>query len=229
MQYLVPPEHQLVVLGQNLLQALIVVGLQILIILHAMGMDESLDLRIGVPKLAIDLVSANVEVSVGEELRHLVDELVEKFIRVLLGRIRYSIRPFGIDLKRAGAAGQFRISGKPGPAVAGCVELGNDPDTAIMSIGDEFADFALRVIEAFRSHLMQLGELLALDAETLIVGEMPVQDVHLYRGHAIDVALENVERGKVAADVNEQSAPGKAWLVFDGDGGHGKAGGARLD
>ncbi len=59
MQYLVPPEHQFVVLGQNLLQPLVIVGLQILVILHAVRVNKRLDLRIGVPIFAVDLVSSS--------------------------------------------------------------------------------------------------------------------------------------------------------------------------
>ncbi len=113
MQYLVPPNHQLVVLGHDLLQALIEVRLQILVILHAVRMNERLDLGIGVPELAVDLVSANVEVGVGEELGHLVDEFVEEFISFFAGGISNGFRPSGIDFKRAGTTGQFWISDKP--------------------------------------------------------------------------------------------------------------------
>ncbi len=98
-----------------------------------------------------------------------------------------------------------------------------------MRVSDKFADLVLRVIEALGTHLVQLGKFLALDAEPLIVGKMPVQDVHLHGGHAVHIAFEHVERDEVAADVDEQSAPREAGLVFDGGGGDGEAGGGGLD
>ncbi len=74
------------------------------------------------------------------------------------------------------------------------------------------------------SHAGELGKHLALDAKTLVIGEVPVQHVHLYRGHAVEIALEHLERNEVAADVDQHAAPGKAGLIFDGYGGRGESG-----
>src|SRR5580765_1541158 len=46
---------------------------------------------------------------------------------------------------------------------------------------------------------------------------MPVENVHLHEGHAVEVSLEYVEWDEVTADVNHQAAPREAWLVFDRD------------
>ena len=59
---------------------------------------------------------------------------------------------------------------------------------------------------------VSLGNYLALDAESLIVGKMPVQHVHFHRGHTVKIALEHVDGNEVAADVDHRAAPGKAWL-----------------
>ncbi len=75
----------------------------------------------------------------------------------------------------------------------------------------------------------QTGKFLALYAETLIVREMPVQDVHLHGGHAIEIALQHVDRNEMAADVDKQAAPRKARLVFDRDHGDRESGGGRLN
>src|ERR1700686_1514766 len=84
-----------------------------------------------------------------------------------------------------------------------------------MRIRDEVANLSLRIKHAIGSRLGQLGKFLALDAESLIVGKMPVEDVHFYCGHSVEVAFEHVERNEVAADVDQQPAPGKARLVPD--------------
>ena len=44
-----------------------------------------------------------------------------------------------------------------------------------------------------------------------------MEDVHLHRGHAVDVALDDLDRLEVAAHVDHQSAPGKARLVLNVD------------
>ena len=101
----------------------------------------------------------------------------------------------------------------------GNVELGHHADTAIVRVGDKLPNLRLRVKHVVRAHPRQLGELLALGAESLVVGKMPVQHVHLYRRHSVNIALKNVDRNKVATDVDQHAAPREARLVFDGDGG----------
>src|SRR6266567_797588 len=93
-----------------------------------------------------------------------------------------------------------------------------------MRVGDEIANLGLGVEHAVRSHSSELGKLLALDAEALVIGEMPVQDVHFDGGHAVEIALEHIDGNEVAADIDEQAAPGKAGLIFDGDSGSSKSG-----
>src|SRR6266851_2740729 len=100
-----------------------------------MRVNERLDRRIGVPMLAIDLVSANVKVGVGKKLTHLVNELVEKFVSAFLRGIGNGIRTFWIDLVGAWATCQFGISNKPRPAVAGRIELRHHADAAIVRVG----------------------------------------------------------------------------------------------
>ena len=59
--------------------------------------------------------------------------------------------------------------------MAGNVELGHHANAAIVRIGDEVANLLLRVVAARRTLAVQLREMLALDAEALVVGKMPVQ------------------------------------------------------
>ena len=68
MKDLVPSHHDLVILRENLLQALIEVCLQVLIILHAVGVDEFLNFRIRIPLLSVDFVPSDVEIGVGKSL-----------------------------------------------------------------------------------------------------------------------------------------------------------------
>src|SRR5260370_2458210 len=44
---------------------------------------------------------------------------------------------------------------------------------------------------------------------------MPVKDIHLYRLHAIEILPNHIERHKVPARIDHQSAPGEAWAVID--------------
>ena len=107
--------------------------------------------------------------------------------------------------------------------MAGNVELREHADATIVRVCQKFADFVLRVEESLGAHFVQLRKLLALDAEALIVGQVPVHDVHLHRRHSIQVALEHVQRNEVTADVDEQAAPGESRLILDRDRRYGKS------
>src|SRR5208283_4259622 len=131
--------------------------------------------------------------------------------------------------ERPGSAGQVGISQNPRTAMARDVELGKHADASIMRVGEEVANLVLRIVHAVRTHPCQLRKLLAFDAEALIIRKMPVQHIHLYRSQAVDVAFEHVERDEVAADIDEQAAPRKARLIFDGDGGGSESGRRDLD
>src|ERR1019366_3729136 len=98
-------------------------------------------------------------------------------------------------------AGKLGISDEPRPAVAGDVELGHHADAAIMRVCNEVANLVLRVKHPVGAHSRKLGKDLALDTETLVVGKMPVQDIHLHCSHAVEVALEHVDWDEVAAGV----------------------------
>src|ERR1700745_2871641 len=107
--------------------------------------------------------------------------------------------------------------------MAGRVELCNNADAAIMRIRDEVTDLRLCIVVDFRSHARQFGKHLALDAKPLIVGKVPVQNVHLHRRHAIEIALEHIERNEMPTNIDQQATPGKTRLILDRDGGCGKS------
>jgi hypothetical protein len=76
---------------------------------------------------------------------------------------------------------------------------------------------------------VEAREAAALHAEALVLGEVPVEDVHLHRGHAVEVALQDVDRDEVPAGVDQEAAPAKAGSILDGDDRKSKAARARLD
>ena len=87
--------------------------MQVLIVFHAVGVNEGLDLRIGVPLLAIDFVSADVKVGVRKQLGHFRDELVQELVSRLLSGIHDRVDAAAPQRVRARPTGKFRISNKP--------------------------------------------------------------------------------------------------------------------
>ena len=97
------------------------------------------------------------------------------------------------------------------------VELRNDADPPVGCISDNVANLFLGVVKPVRPHRLQLGEALALNSEPLVIGEMPVEDIHLHRSQTVNVALDDLDRLPMAGDVDHQSPPRKARLVPDAD------------
>ena len=64
---------------------------------------------------------------------------------------------------------------------------------------------------------MKFGIFAAFDPETLIFGEMPVEDIQLDSRHAIKVALDDLDWLPVPGHVDQQSAPWEAWPVLNTD------------
>ena len=88
-----------------------------------------------------------------------------------------------------GRAGQLRIPDEPRRRMARHVELGDHADAAIARVRDHLAHLILRVVLAVGAHLLQLRKALALDAEALVIGKVPVEDVQLHGRHAVERAL----------------------------------------
>src|SRR5207245_7328334 len=103
------------------------------------------------------------------------------------------------------------------------IKLRDDANTTIARISDELAYLCLRVIQAIRSHFVQLGKTLALHTKAFVVGKVQMQDIHLYGCHAIDVALEHVHGNEVATDIDEQSARNEGWPTLHADARQGKS------
>src|SRR5579872_4141853 len=178
-------------LAYNRLHPRVEVRLKVLIGLHPVGAHERLNTWIRIPLLPVNLVTANMEKLIRKKFAHLPDEGVEKLIGSLLGWIHCRIEdaPLAFNLIGSGSAGQLRIANKPGHAVPGHVELWNYANSAVPRVSDQVAYFILRVKQAIRAKLLQLGKFLALDAKALIVRKMPMKYVELHRRHAVEIAF----------------------------------------
>ena len=56
-----------------------------------------------------------------------------------------------------------------------------------------------------------------------------MKNVHLHRFHTVEVALDDIERDEVAADVNHQTAPDETRGVMDANDRNGKTQGRGFD
>src|SRR5262249_53241502 len=139
LQDLIPADHLLLMLLQNLQQARVEVRLQSMIVLDALLLHESLNRGIAIPLLAFVLVAADVQVLVREERRHLTQKRVEKFVDLLTCRIESRLEDAGPALDRVWTrrAAELRITDEPARAVSGNIKLRHHANAAIASIRDE--------------------------------------------------------------------------------------------
>src|SRR5260370_42506319 len=134
MQCLRPSDHDFVMLAQDPLPALIEVGLQVLVVFPPMSVDEGLDFRICLPLMAVDLISPNMKIVVGEELGHLINKLVDEPVGFLPRWIHDCISAAGLDRIRSRPARQLRISREQWAAVYQHLELAKYVDTTIIDV-----------------------------------------------------------------------------------------------
>ena len=118
------------------------------------------------------------------------------------------------------------------------LNLWNHRDVAGRRVGHDFAHLILgvesavaRAVEALVSvgadlrgfapgpDLSEARVALDFDAPALVLGEVPVKAVHFVLGHQVEVAFDEFDVKKVAADVQVHSAVGKGGLVAHGHGG----------
>ncbi len=101
--------------------------------------------------------------------------------------------------------------------MTGNIKLGHYPNAAVTSIGNNLAHLVLRVEETIGSQCLEPGKFSALDAETLILCQVPVKDVQLYCRHRIEITFEDFQRFVVAADIDEQASPWEKRVILNLD------------
>src|SRR6266481_6761859 len=112
---------------------------------------------------------------------------------------------------------------EPRGAMPWHVEFRHHANAAIPGVGNHIADFILRVVQGVGAQFVKLRIFPALDAESLVLREVPVKNVHLHGFHAIEVPADDVERNEMAGGIDHQTAPWETRLVLNGDHWRGEA------
>src|SRR6516164_3577150 len=87
-KYLVPPDHSLLIAGDNLLDLSCKNGLQGRAVLDRVQLHEFLDARVAFPLLDVTFVPSCVEIPVGEETCHFTYESSQKLVNVFTGGVK---------------------------------------------------------------------------------------------------------------------------------------------
>ena len=176
-----------------------------------------------------DLVPPDVDVRAGEEVADLVEHILEELDRGVPGAEDVLVHPPRFShLERPAGAGQLRVRGERGQRMAGELDLRNDHHVPQRGVVDHLPDLRLRVEPAVpgrielhvavrpdhravspRADLRQLRIFPDFDAPALVVGQVPVEDVHLVERQEIDVFLDELHGEEMPRDVEVHSPPGE--------------------
>ena len=136
-------------------------------------------------------------------------------------------------LIRATRATQFWIAGKSGQHMAWHINLWYDGDVSLCRISHYLTDFSLGVITAIgrlvikvrvgadnrttsiRADRYELGPLWDLDAPALIVGDVPMESVHIVHSKQVDELLDKGDREKMTGTIQMHASPRKTGSVGD--------------
>ena len=215
MQYLIPADHGLAVLGENLAHSLGEISLQFVLIFKPPLLHEGLYPAIPGPLRAVNLVAASVEVRIGKKRADFADQTIEESIDLFPRRVDggESVVVVGAERIRSRQGGKLRVSHEHSLRVSRHLNLRDDADTAVARVIHQFAQLLLSVILPTRSKPLKARIDFALQAKAFCVAQVQFEDVHLYQFHGIEVALECIDRQKMAGNVQHKPSPCKSRLI----------------
>ena len=168
-----------------------------------------------------------------EDVRKLLQHVLAESINLLVAEAEHVQidAPSVSHLVRTSRASELGIGGESSLHVSRHVNLGDDGDVSLACVLHDFASLILSVESAvfslvvhhrvesddgartLRSNARKTRILLYLDSPSLIVGEMPVKDVHVMHSHEVKIFLDEVHGEEVARAVEHHAAITEAWLV----------------
>ena len=169
----------------------------------------------------------------GEEADDLIEHTLCELKGLLLARTEYLVEnaPVGLHLIRAARAAQVGIGSQCSLHVSGHIDLGNDRDEAVGSIGHNLAYLVLRVVSAIAlvvvearvaphhralapgAHLGEPWVFLDFHAPSLVVGDMEMEGIDMVQRQHVEILLHEVDAKEVAAHVEMHPTIGKPWFV----------------
>lgn len=191
-------------------------------------LEPILRVRGVVVAVGVELIETDVEEVVGEDTSQLCVHILDQLVGTLVGNVKLTgvgldsrvVSPAIVIPPGVGAGNGLLVDLEPsGGGVAGHVELGHDTDTALATILDDGGNVLLGVDLAGRvSILGHLGVLLDLDGPGLVVGDVPVENVHLGVGEGVNLAVERLQVVEVAGGIVEDTTVSVLGTVSNVDG-----------
>ena len=155
---LVPADHLPVVLLKDRLQFTVEVRLQRVAVRQPVVAHEILDCGIRFPLAVVDLVTADMQIRIGEDRRQFADHRVGKSVSCVFCRIQHRLQhaPVAFHGVRSRRAHQLRVGHGNRRGVARHVDLRHHADTALGGVTHHFAHLFRRVEQPVAGKLRQL-------------------------------------------------------------------------
>ena len=224
-------------------------GLQFLYATEAFLSHAAQAVLVGGPLTGGTFVAANVYVGIGEYLSQIVEHVFQEGDDLVVAHVENVVGDTAVNahaVRLVGVAAEFGVGSHCGHHVTGKVYLGEDFDVARLSIVHHFLEVFLGVVVAAAvlciveelgaiagageracahgTHFCESGILGHVNAPALVVGQVPVEAVHLIERHHVEHTLHLFLVEEVAGDVHHESAVTKHGLVGDVHKRHGPLG-----
>ena len=206
---------------------------------HALTLGQGLALGAFLPTGSRGLVAADVDFLGGEDVHDLLQHVLAELIGLLIAKAQHLVAhaPHAPHLVGAARAAHVGIGSQGTEHVAGHVDLGDYGDVSLRGVAHDLTRLVLCVVAsvgntvidsrvapqhghaALGAHLGQPRVFLDFDAPALVVGDVPVEGVHIMESHQVDILLHEAQGEVVARAVEHHAAIAEPGRVADADGG----------
>ena len=200
-------------------------------------LHQRLTLGVATPCRCGALVATDMDLLVGEDVHYFIQHILSKAHGAGIGYIEHIGEDTSIDLhivRSIGPTTKLWVCRYGSTSMSGELHLGHNLDVALASIGHEFTSLILCVevgtisllgivasilevahvgVATHCTYSRELGIFLDFDAPTLVIGEMPVETVHLIVGHDVNHTLQLVHLEEVTAHVEHEATIGKTRFI----------------
>lgn len=110
------------------------------------------------------------------------------------------------------------FASSPGLSMSRCINFRNKSDSTSLSILNEYFDIILCVNSTNWTILRKFRYCINLHWETVLITDMPMENIHFVKHEAINHFLNNFDRLEMSWRIDHKSSPQIIWLVINKNG-----------
>ena len=205
--------------------------------MESFGCDASLTLGTLLPAHLGALVTANVNILIGENGHNLVQDILAELNSLVVARTKEVLRhtPDGPHIVGTARATKLGIGGEGCNHMSWHINLGNDVDVSLTRILHHLAQLLLRVVHTLAVGLAvphatvatndrlfasganggEQGVLLNLDPPTLVIYQVPVEGVDVVQGENVDIFFDKLHILEMACNIEVHTSVAEARIIYN--------------